>query len=394
MGFGCLIDASGNVWCWGDDTFGEVGIPPTTSNVATPQQVVGVSGAAALALGDHHACAITTGHAVYCWGLNAAYQLGHPAATQGDEICLGAVAGQTVPCAYTPSLVANLAPAAAIAAAGAWTCILTTGGAVECWGAMQTIQADAGTTSDAGIACGLGTQASGGTCYPAPYTVTGLGGVTQLAVAYDHACAVVASNADTDAGNAVSCWGSNNEGQVSPLACPQSSCETPITRDDLPTTTSLTAGNLFTCALAPDGSVRCFGDNSYGQLGHTPGSSGDFGSASEGGFGVYNPTPVAAAATTVSSLVGGGSESTCALLPSGTVECWGQVSAAGSANPVAITGLPPIDGLGTFDGANVCGLSATDGTVWCWTLGSSSTPTNINPIGADGGDAGDASEGG
>jgi alpha-tubulin suppressor-like RCC1 family protein len=354
--------------------------------------VSGVPAAAALALGDHHACAVTTSHAVYCWGLNDAYQLGHPAATQGDEICLGAVSGQTVPCTYTPSLVANLSPAAAIAAAGAWTCILTTGGAVQCWGAVQTSEGDAGATYDAGVACGLGTQASGGTCYPAPYTVTGVSGSTQLAVGYDHACAIVAAGSLTDAGNAVSCWGSNNEGQVSPYACPQSICASPIARGDLPTTTSIVAGDLFTCALASDGSVRCFGDNTYGQLGHAPGTQGDLGSAAspEGGFGVYNPTPTAAIVTAASSLVGGGDESTCALLSDGTVECWGQITTSGSATPVSISGLPPVNALGTFDGSYVCGLAAATGSVWCWTLGSSAAPVNINPTVVDGGDGGEA----
>ena len=370
--FGCRIDAAGAVGCWGDDGFGQVGSTPSTVSIPDAQQVMGVPTAVALALGDSHACALTTGHAVYCWGLNDAYQLGHPAATGGDQICLGAAPGQTVPCSSNPTLVADLPDAVAIAAAGAWTCILATDGTVRCWGAVQ------GMASDAGVGCGLGTQASGGTCYAAPYTVAGLGGATLLAVGFDHACAIVAAGAESDAGNQVSCWGSNAEGQVSPSACPQSTCTSALARSDLPTTTSLATGDRFSCALAADGTVRCFGDNTFDQLGHASGTSGDQGTAGpDGGFGVYDPAATQALASSVVSLVGGGNEAVCALLESGAAECWGDVSTTGSATPVGVTGLPPLNALGAFDAAYVCGLAAADGSPWCWTLGSTSRPVSI-----------------
>jgi alpha-tubulin suppressor-like RCC1 family protein len=378
-GFACRIDPAGAVWCWGDNAFGQAGSTPGSATVTTAQRVQGVPNAVSLALGDFHACAVTTGHAVYCWGLNDAFQLGHPAATDGDQICLGAAPGETVPCSSTPSLVANLRDAVAIAAAGAWTCILATDGSAQCWGGMQAA------VTDAGVACGVGAQASGGSCYPAPYTVGGVSGATQLAVGFDHACVVGAAGSQTDAGNQVSCWGNNDEGQVSPLACSQSNCTSPIARSDLPTTTSLATGNRFSCALASDGTVRCFGDNTYGQLGHTAGSAGDQGAPGpDGGFGVFNPTPTQASATALVSLVGGGNESSCAILESGSVECWGDVTAGGSATAVVVTGLPPSIALGTFDGAYVCALAAADGTPWCWTLGSASAPTSIQTA-ADGG---------
>jgi hypothetical protein len=383
VGFGCNIHTDGSVWCWGDDTFGQAGSTPSSTTVGATSKVAGVSNAVALALGDHHACAVTTAHAVYCWGLDDAYQLGHVAGTEGDQICPGAGPGQTVPCASTPSLVAGLSPASAIAAAGAWTCILATDGTVECWGGMQP------TTTDAGVACGLGAQASGGTCYPAPYVVAGIHGASQLAVAYDHACVVVPGG-EAGAVNQVSCWGQNNEGQVSPSACPQSTCAAPIARSDLPTTASLAAGDQFTCALAGDGTVRCFGDNTDGQLGHGPSTAGDQGAADpDGGFGVYNLAPVEApfsATTALASLVGGGNESMCALLPTGTAECWGNVAAGGggSATPV-IVAVTALTALGTYDGAYVCGLSAADGSVWCFTLGSTAGPVNIMNAVNDGG---------
>jgi hypothetical protein len=384
VAFGCYIDATGAVWCWGDNEYGQAGSTPSSAGVAQPQLVTGVSNAVWIALGDYHACAITASQAVYCWGLNGSYQLGHAAATSGDGICPGAVGGQTVPCASTPVLVAGIPQAVAIAAAGTWTCIVAVDGSVQCWGGMQL------TSSDAGVPCGVGTQATGGSCYPAPTPVAGVNGATLLAVGDDHACAIVAAGSQTDAGNQVACWGKNNEAQVSPSACPQSVCTTPAVRSDLPTATGILAGNAFTCALASDGSVRCFGDNSFGELGHAPGSSGDLGNPTDldSGLGVYNATPVPAAATSNVSLVGGGSQVACGLLGTGTTECWGQVTAAGTSTPTAVTGLPAMVALGAYDDALVCGFAAGNGAVWCWTLGSTVAPAQLQPSAGDAGDTG------
>ncbi len=377
VGFGCDIDPTGAVWCWGNNAYGQAGSTPSSAAIAEPQLVTGITGATWIALGDYHACAITASHAVYCWGLNGSYQLGHAAATAGDGICPGGV-----PCTSTPALVAGLPPAVAIAAAGTWTCVVAMDGSVECWGGLQV------STSDAGVPCGLGTQAAGGSCYPAPTPIAGIAGATLLAVGSDHACAVVAAGGQTDAGNQVACWGKNNEAQVSPSACPQSDCVTPALRSDLPTATAVVAGNAFTCALAPDGSVRCFGDNSDSELGHAAGSSGDQGSNVEGGLGVYNPTPMAASATSVAALVGGGYQASCALLGSGAAECWGQVTATPTATPTAIAGLPVMKALGSYDDAYVCGFAAADGSIWCWTLGSSAMPSQLVPTIADAGGPG------
>jgi alpha-tubulin suppressor-like RCC1 family protein len=273
----------------------------------------------------------------------------------------------------------------AIAAAGSWTCIVAVDGSVQCWGGMQATSG-----GDAGVPCGTGTQATGGTCYPGPTPVAGVGGATLLAVGNDHACAVVGAGSQTDAGNQVACWGKNNEAQVSPSACPQSNCISAAVRSDLPATTSLLSGNAFTCALAPDGSVRCFGDNSYGELGHAANTSGDQGStALDAGLGVYNSTPTPASATSVASLVGGGNQATCALLGSGAAECWGQVTTAGTSTPTTVVGLPVMKALGTYDGAYVCGFAAADGSIWCWTLGSTAAPAELQPsTGVDAGGPG------
>jgi hypothetical protein len=44
--------------------------------------------------------------------------------------------------------------------------------------------------------------------------------------------------------------------------------------------------------------------------------------------------------------------------------------------------------LGAYDDALVCGFAAGNGTVWCWTLGSTVAPAQLQPSAGDAGDTG------
>ncbi len=363
-GFGCRIDGSGNVWCWGSSQFGQTGTFGDGGVTSPSQQVSGISGATALALGDYHACAVTSKNQVYCWGLNNADQLGHlPGATgTNDGFCAGS--GHSVPCNATPTLV-SVGAAAGVSAAGAFTCSVGTDGTVSCWGAVQTtIPEDAGTAS-----CGLGTASTGGTCYSAPFVVPGVSGVTQLSVASEHACALVAEGG-------VSCWGANDEAQSYGGICQGSGDCTP-TLQSLAQAESVAVGTSFSCALlAEAGTADCVGDNSYGELGHAPGAMGD--QQPQGSTQSYNTSyePVVGLGA-VSELVASGSQAACALVAGGAVECWGNVATSPSAGAVVtITGLPAMTALGVPDTSYACGVSG-DASVWCWDLSSDAGPAQV-----------------
>ena len=92
--------------------------------------------------------------------------------------------------------------------------------------------------------------------------------------------------------------------------------------DDAPISTltngnvRIAAGNVNTCAILSNGTVKCWGSNSYGQLGNgtststnTPGNSINLGTG-------RTATAIAA-----------GLGYTCAILDNGTVTCWGENSA-------------------------------------------------------------------
>ena len=62
--------------CWGADAFGQIGDGTVDYSRPTPTDVLGLSGVIAITADGEHACAITSGGAVKCWGSNQWGKLG------------------------------------------------------------------------------------------------------------------------------------------------------------------------------------------------------------------------------------------------------------------------------------------------------------------------------
>ena len=75
----CAVRRSGDVECWGDNTYGQIGSGslPGDAAVPKPTAVVGLSGAVDLSTGGDHSCATTRTGGVFCWGINSLGQLGN-----------------------------------------------------------------------------------------------------------------------------------------------------------------------------------------------------------------------------------------------------------------------------------------------------------------------------
>jgi alpha-tubulin suppressor-like RCC1 family protein len=81
---GCSLSDIGEVWCWGDNKFGQLGnVTRPTSNVvqtpnfsSIPSKVNLSSKVKAIDSGSFHTCAISYEDLVYCWGANFNGQLG------------------------------------------------------------------------------------------------------------------------------------------------------------------------------------------------------------------------------------------------------------------------------------------------------------------------------
>jgi alpha-tubulin suppressor-like RCC1 family protein len=175
--FTCALTTTGRVKCWGSNHLGQLGDGSATRR-PYPVEVAGLgSGVRSIEAGFNHACAVTPQGGVVCWGYNAYGKLGD-----------GSVAKRTVPV----SVVGLASGVTAVSAGDHHSCVITTAGAVKCWGYNGYGQ--------------LGDAA--GTTSPTPVSVTGVtSDIVAVALGELHTCALT-----NRAG--VRCWGHNAFGQL------------------------------------------------------------------------------------------------------------------------------------------------------------------------------------
>jgi hypothetical protein len=124
----CALLNGGGVQCWGNNKTGEVG-DGTTKTRAHPVDVSGLtSGVASISAGYNHTCAVTNGGGAMCWGANESGELGD--GTKHER--------------HTPVDVYRATSGVAQVSAGGWrgagmTCLVTTQGAVQCFGANHGV---------------------------------------------------------------------------------------------------------------------------------------------------------------------------------------------------------------------------------------------------------------
>jgi alpha-tubulin suppressor-like RCC1 family protein len=285
--------------------------------------------------GFAHTCAVTTSGAVKCWGANEHGQLGD---------------GTTLDSAL-PVDVALPGAATAVAAGYVHTCALV-GGAAWCWGGNAT------------GALGDGTSVQ----RPAPVRVSGVSGATAIAAGggettgatpsfYGHTCAL--------AGGSLSCWGSNDAGQLGDGTFQPRASPVAVALGSLDGQASaIAAGDRHTCAIVAGG-TWCWGAGGSWQLGN--------GSTSN------QSRPVQAQGLQAGSVaVAAGAAHGCAVIaaPAATLACWGSNSAgqaAGGDNSaltvqrpttVTISGVAPA--AVAAGSAHTCVLDGTAGGVTCF----------------------------
>ncbi|MDF1795137.1 MAG: hypothetical protein P1U63_01235 [Coxiellaceae bacterium] len=128
--------------------------------------------------------------------------------------------------------------------------------------------------------------------------------VKQIATGKAHACALKNSGD-------IYCWGDNTFGQLGNNTTNNQTH--PIKINSISGAVSIAAGRYHSCALLKSGEVKCWGDNSYGQLGNNSRTQ------------ELTPVSVHGLSSGVSHIVAGKNYN-CALLQTGTVKCWGENS--------------------------------------------------------------------
>jgi alpha-tubulin suppressor-like RCC1 family protein len=261
-----ILAGTGEVWCWGANSAGQLGDNTTTPHGA--QKVTGISGATSLALGGVHSCALTPGGLV-CWGANNAGQLGDGTTTER----------------HLPSTPVVLPAAASSVSAGiAFTCAVALG-SVYCWGSN-----DSGQLVD--------------TTYiysKDPLHVQGLSNVTSIGLGAAHGCAI---------GSGFWCWGEDSFGQVGDGKMQASSSISGVNGVSSPT--AVAGGLAHTCAIDSGFNAFCWGSNSSGQLG-------------TGGPGLGPQLrPVHLLGLSSVQRLALGATHSCAQTADGIVYCWGN----------------------------------------------------------------------
>jgi alpha-tubulin suppressor-like RCC1 family protein len=146
-----------------------------------------------------------------------------------------------------------------------------------------------------------------------------------------------------------------------PKACPSGACQGGVHQ--------MAAGGAHTCIITKTGGLRCWGWNSFGQLGN----------GTMSGVQMFTYTPPGDVVGLSSGVVDvtAGEEHTCALTQAGAVKCWGACGGpcgAGVAMPIDVPGL----GSGVIQIAagemHTCALMK-NGTVQCWGTGGEFEPS-------------------
>jgi alpha-tubulin suppressor-like RCC1 family protein len=320
----CAIVGAGEVRCWGGNSSGQLG-DGTTMDSATPVSVSGLSsGAIAIAAGLDHTCALTSGGAVLCWGLNTSGQLGD-GSTMNHSL---------------PAVVVGLSDIIAIGTGGSHSCAVSRAGAVQCWGE----------NSDGQLGDGMSGSTSANSI---PRSVVGLSsGAVAVGGGVSHTCAVLV-------GGSVECWGFNDYGQVGGGAN-FGIINQPVNVPGLsPGVVSLAVNGDHTCALNGSGAVQCWGDDRYGAAGDGTISN------------VAVPTPSTIMGFTSGAIgVATGFVHACALSGTGRVQCWGKGPLGNGSNadsPVPVTVQDVPSGLVAIAAGyyNTC-VATIDDQVLCW----------------------------
>lgn len=331
---------AGDPYTWGSNNFGNLGTGnfftpsgPTPNHITTIGTSVAsvVSGPVA-----NHVLAIGSDGSLWGWGDNSANEVNPSTTTQYA----------------TPTQVPGISGVTAAAAGNNFTLALKSDGTVWAWGTNTSGQLGNGTT----VASATPVQVS----FPAGVTIKA------IAAGSGHSLAV-----DTN-GNAWA-WGDNSNGQLGNNSTTSSAVPVQVTMPAGVAVSSVAAGQFHSLALAANGTLYSWGQNTSGQLG--------LGSTTNASV----PTAVSGLAGVTS--VAGGNQFSVAVTSSGVYtfgdnydgELGNGTSGGTSSNPVLVSGLSGVSITAVVAGDNHAVALASNGTLYAWGL------SNNGQVGGNGG---------
>lgn len=354
----CAVYREGNVKCWGQNNFGQLGYGHT-NNLGDDETVASLDYLAIdervidLSAGLYHNCAVLESGKILCWGANDQGQLGlgHTDSIGDDEDL------------SSSTKIDFGVKAVRIYSGTKYNCALLENSKIKCWGENTTGQLGLGHTNTIG---------DNETSSSFAYTDVGAS-ILQMDISTisNHTCAALTNGQ-------VKCWGQNNFGQLGYGHTDiLGDDETPASLGSLSFSSNilkLATGFLHTCALGEGQKIHCWGYNNLGQvgLGYVDTIGDNEAANSIGALGLSEDKAMITLAT--------GNNHTCSIGLDNKIYCWGLgvLGATGHGNNQNIGDNEAVSLTNSFvdidaeftqisGGTNhTCALEKSEGKVICW----------------------------
>ena len=369
----CAIGANERAYCWGENYDGALGDGTTinrSSPVAVAQGALPSGGMVSqISASGTYVCAIATANTqAYCWGNNSTGQLGD-----------GTTTSRSAPTAVVQGAMPASLIMRSISTSSGFSCAIASDMRAYCWGANAYGQLGDGTTTGR-----LSPTAVVQGATPANRIIR------QINTGVTHTCAIASDNK-------AYCWGANNLNQLGDGTATNRLSPTAISPGALPggsaaMVNQIAAGGSQTCVIANDNKPYCWGENSSGSIGD--------------GSSTNRPTAVVVSQGAMESdkstlLISLGQMSSCAISTKMKLYCWGansngQIGDGGTGDrlsPVAVSEIrsmsvgtsAPTPQLLSVSGGFSC-VVGSDNVPYCWgannyrQLSDGTTTNRSNPV--------------
>ncbi len=136
----CALSTAGAAFCWGSNSYGQLGIASTGGSAIVPTAVAGGLTFVSLFAGEYHTCGLTVAGAAHCWGRNSSGQLG----TGSTSVPVNTPTAVTGGLAFRALALGELHSCGVLFSADGVRGTTATPGDVYCWGDSEYGQAGTG----------------------------------------------------------------------------------------------------------------------------------------------------------------------------------------------------------------------------------------------------------